>query len=41
MKIALVFNHFEDDYSIIVTGVDDEASLEPFVGEDDYIVTAD
>ena len=41
MKIALMFNHFADDYSIIVTGIDDEASLEPFVEEDDYIVTAD
>lgn len=41
MKIALMFNHFADDYSIIVTGIDDETSLEPFVGEDDYIVTTD
>lgn len=41
MKIALIFSHFEDGYSIIVTDVDEESSLEPFVGEDDYIVTTD
>lgn len=41
MKIALIFSHFEADYSTIVTNVDEESSLEPFVGDDDYIVTAD
>ena len=41
MKIALVFNHFSDDYSIIITNVDKEDSLNPFVGDDDYIVTTD
>lgn len=41
MKIALIFSHFEDGYSIIVTDVDEESSLEPFVGDDDYIVTTD
>ena len=41
MKIALIFSHFEDGYSIIVTDVDEESSLEPFVGDEDYIVTTD
>ena len=41
MKIALIFNHFGDDYSIIITNVDKEDSLDSFVGGDDYIVTAD
>lgn len=41
MKIALIFNHFEDDYSIIITNIDKEDSLGSFVGDDDYIVTTD